>query len=99
MGGVVEPRIGTEVSLAGELRGAVLRQWPARIVLRSRTRALAVDGTPGRREDNAGADVPGCLEDVYRAEHVDRGVERRVGNRYPNVGLGGEMDDPLGSAL
>ena len=89
----VEPCEGAEVALACELGGTVGGKRQARIVFTGRTLALPVDGATGRGEDNAGACLAGCLEDVDRTDDVDRRVPRRLRHGHANVGLSRQMDD------
>jgi hypothetical protein len=43
------------------------------------------------------AAVPAGFEIIERAEHVDGAVARRVGDRRPDPGIGGQMDDRVSS--
>ena len=52
----------------------------------------------GGEHDALGLGLARALEDVQRADDVDRGVEGRSGHRDPDVGLRGEVEDELGPA-
>ena len=49
------------------------------------------------KHETAHAAVPAGFEIIERAEHVDGAVAHRVGDRRPNPGIGGKMDDRIGS--
>jgi hypothetical protein len=66
-------------------------------LLVDRRLALA-DRSAARGKNKTGyAAVPAGFEIIERAQHVDGAVARRVGDRRPYSGIGGEMDDRVGS--
>ena len=56
-------------------------------------------GATAGREDHSGRTGGACtLEDPQCAQKIHVGIEDRVGDGHPDVGLGGEVEDDLGTA-
>ena len=97
----VQLAIGHQVVNDGLLGHAVGRQgllgmrFAHREVLSSR---LAVErATTGGEDHPFGLGLARSLQHIERAHDVDRGVEGRSGNRDAHVGLGGQVEDQLGT--
>ena len=92
---LVEPVVGRQVLLAGELRGAVRGERPPLRILGRRRVALAVDRTARRGEDHLRAVAPRRLEHAQRPEHVHVGVVDRILDGDAHVRLRREVEARL----
>ena len=96
----VEAPVEAEIDLAAELARPVGGLGQARRLLAEREvppLPFAVDRATGRGEYDRRAVTQRGLEDVDRAEHVDGGIEGRIGDRLADVGLSGEVKDAVGT--
>ena len=95
----VQPLVGEQILLAGQLGGSVGGERTALARLVGRLFALAVDGAAGGGEDDSGAGRSRCLEHVHGADHVHVGVVVGPLDRDAHVGLGREVEADIGAQL
>jgi hypothetical protein len=99
----VQPGVGAQVQLAGELGRAVGGVRFGRVVLghgQVGERRLAVDAPARGGEDDLADPVPlGGLEQPDGPQHVDLGITHGIGDAAPDADLRGEVHDHRGGAV
>src|SRR5204862_1667417 len=95
----VEAVVCGDVLLRAELRDAVRRHRLARVVLRGRAVALAVDRAARRAEDELAAVLARRLEHPDRADDVDGCIEIGPLDRHAHVDLRAEVEAHVGPHL